>query len=196
MPCRVMFSAWIARMTRRLRQLNTLECRKLFFFRAIHAENITRQGILHASRDLQTMDLAIGELLSPRHLDNSNTPLVQTALTLCKTKVADLRELWDYPEQKPNLTPLEERELRKLESATYANRAYKDYCQCLFRIIEADLAQEFIIMHTLTVADHNLWIWDDPTPIFRITPNTPNTCLLYTSPSPRDRQKSRMPSSA
>ena len=25
---------------------------------------------------------------------------------------------------------------------------------------------------------------------------TPNTCLLYTSPSPRDRQKSRMPSSA
>ena len=26
------------------------------------------------------------------------------------------------------------------------------------------------------------------------TPNTP--CLLYTSPSPRDRQKSRMPSSA
>ena len=27
-------------------------------------------------------------------------------------------------------------------------------------------------------------------------PNIPNTCLLYTSPSPRDRQKSRMPSSA
>ena len=25
---------------------------------------------------------------------------------------------------------------------------------------------------------------------------TNNTCLLYTSPSPRDRQKSRMPSSA
>ena len=27
-------------------------------------------------------------------------------------------------------------------------------------------------------------------------PALPNTCLLYTSPSPRDRQKSRMPSSA
>ena len=26
--------------------------------------------------------------------------------------------------------------------------------------------------------------------------NSTNTCLLYTSPSPRDRQKSRMPSSA
>ena len=28
------------------------------------------------------------------------------------------------------------------------------------------------------------------------SPHSPNTCLLYTSPSPRDRQKSRMPSSA
>ena len=28
------------------------------------------------------------------------------------------------------------------------------------------------------------------------TLNTSNYCLLYTSPSPRDRQKSRMPSSA
>ena len=27
-------------------------------------------------------------------------------------------------------------------------------------------------------------------------PNTPNTCLLYTSPSPRDRTRTRMPSSA
>ena len=27
-------------------------------------------------------------------------------------------------------------------------------------------------------------------------PNTPNTCLLYTSPSPQDRTRSRMPSSA
>ena len=30
----------------------------------------------------------------------------------------------------------------------------------------------------------------------RISMNHPNLCLLYTSPSPRDRQKSRMPSSA
>ena len=29
-----------------------------------------------------------------------------------------------------------------------------------------------------------------------ITSVTVNSCLLYTSPSPRDRQKSRMPSSA
>ena len=30
----------------------------------------------------------------------------------------------------------------------------------------------------------------------RLIVTTPKTCLLYTSPSPRDRQKSRMPSSA
>ena len=29
-----------------------------------------------------------------------------------------------------------------------------------------------------------------------VTGNVTGTCLLYTSPSPRDRQKSRMPSSA
>ena len=29
-----------------------------------------------------------------------------------------------------------------------------------------------------------------------VEPIEPGTCLLYTSPSPRDRQKSRMPSSA
>ena len=34
-------------------------------------------------------------------------------------------------------------------------------------------------------------------PITKTLPNSwYNTCLLYTSPSPRDRQKSRMPSSA
>ena len=32
--------------------------------------------------------------------------------------------------------------------------------------------------------------WDDETPL------TYNPCLLYTSPSPRDRTRSRMPSSA
>ena len=35
------------------------------------------------------------------------------------------------------------------------------------------------------------WCWDAGT-----AASGANTCLLYTSPSPRDRQKSRMPSSA
>ena len=33
-------------------------------------------------------------------------------------------------------------------------------------------------------------------PLCYVASNFRNTCLLYTSPSPRDRQKSRMPSSA
>ena len=34
------------------------------------------------------------------------------------------------------------------------------------------------------------------TKLFYDSPNKNKSCLLYTSPSPRDRQKSRMPSSA
>ena len=37
----------------------------------------------------------------------------------------------------------------------------------------------------------------EPVPRIRVLQSgTPYVCLLYTSPSPRDRQKSRMPSSA
>ena len=45
-------------------------------------------------------------------------------------------------------------------------------------------------------------VWADLKPIYWILEtlswllSTITTCLLYTSPSPRDRQKSRMPSSA
>ena len=46
--------------------------------------------------------------------------------------------------------------------------------------------------------ENNNLIVGEPSESLIVTthPNTPNTCLLYTSPSPRDRQKSRMPSSA
>ena len=41
---------------------------------------------------------------------------------------------------------------------------------------------------------------DDTSPTYKVLEEGANTlskdCLLYTSPSPRDRQKSRMPSSA
>ena len=43
--------------------------------------------------------------------------------------------------------------------------------------------------HDSIVDLHDLYGWTE-------NPNTPNTCLLYTSPSPRDRTRSRMPSSA
>ena len=38
-------------------------------------------------------------------------------------------------------------------------------------------------------------LWDDPEKAQVVTSKL-SRCLLYTSPSPRDRQKSRMPSSA
>ena len=40
------------------------------------------------------------------------------------------------------------------------------------------------------------YVTDDKVYCTYIAPNDPNTCLLYTSPSPRDRTRSRMPSSA
>ena len=45
------------------------------------------------------------------------------------------------------------------------------------------------------VAARTLWAATESVPSFRIS-NSPNACLLYTSPSPRDLSTSRMPSSA
>ena len=47
---------------------------------------------------------------------------------------------------------------------------------------------------------YTIWVWegcDHFMPFISDTDTHPSSgCLLYTSPSPRDRQKSRMPSSA
>ena len=44
---------------------------------------------------------------------------------------------------------------------------------------------------------HSVNLWQDSQAILsHSAPASAITCLLYTSPSPRDRQKSRMPSSA
>ena len=45
----------------------------------------------------------------------------------------------------------------------------------------------------LTARGHTLVPFEDPADVYIVNSCT---CLLYTSPSPRDRQKSRMPSSA
>ena len=49
--------------------------------------------------------------------------------------------------------------------------------------------------HRFIVAEQMRQIGVEPNAIL-LEPMGRNTCLLYTSPSPRDRQKSRMPSSA
>ena len=45
-------------------------------------------------------------------------------------------------------------------------------------------------------AKKGAYIWSNVKPAFEKRYELTKTCLLYTSPSPRDRQKSRMPSSA
>ena len=42
----------------------------------------------------------------------------------------------------------------------------------------------------------SLWSRSRPTNIYKTTESSPDSCLLYTSPSPRDQRGSRMPSSA
>ena len=59
--------------------------------------------------------------------------------------------------------------------------------------ITRQLREPFVESAGLGITDRGLQLLKDPIPK---APNTPNTCLLYTSPSPRDRTRSRMPSSA
>ena len=49
-------------------------------------------------------------------------------------------------------------------------------------------------IHAVSEGDHELW--DGAASFTQSQTLRHQTCLLYTSPSPRDRQKSRMPSSA
>ena len=49
--------------------------------------------------------------------------------------------------------------------------------------------------HIHEIAEENFFTYDSPR-IWLVLRTKGISCLLYTSPSPRDRQKSRMPSSA
>ena len=72
-------------------------------------------------------------------------------------------------------------EIKSFASDPYALKERTDYAfNALRDITNKDLIQEF---NDITGKN------------FFKTPS-PNTCLLYTSPSPRDRTRSRMPSSA
>ena len=53
-----------------------------------------------------------------------------------------------------------------------------------------EIAPDRIYVHSLDDDDDNPEVTDNSWQVH------PRICLLYTSPSPRDRQKSRMPSSA
>ena len=58
-------------------------------------------------------------------------------------------------------------------------------------VVFKDLSCDYSFLTKSTVETKDTVVWDDGNeyPLY-------NICLLYTSPSPRDRQKYRMPSSA
>ena len=69
----------------------------------------------------------------------------------------------------------------------------------LNKIIAAVLLVALIIIGIGKLSDAIFYVEKPKTPGYIVEVEqavTASTCLLYTSPSPRDRQKSRMPSSA
>ena len=53
-----------------------------------------------------------------------------------------------------------------------------------------------VCQKSIKTAEENQELFDFLMEVFIFLDKTKNTCLLYTSPSPRDRTRSRMPSSA
>ena len=73
-------------------------------------------------------------------------------------------------------------------------RVFRDLRDCLNTFDE--WAEGFLSASALEV-DQVFKVGEEVALVAPASSKTPsNTCLLYTSPSPRDRQKSRMPSSA
>ena len=66
----------------------------------------------------------------------------------------------------------------RLDTPNKATKGFRAYCAVVITIA------------LITVLSAAAFAADDPIAVVN------NLCLLYTSPSPRDRQKSRMPSSA
>ena len=61
-------------------------------------------------------------------------------------------------------------------------------------ITQAPTGTTMLLRALARYPDRPAFVWDDGRLTYRATLDL--ICLLYTSPSPRDRQKSRMPSSA
>ena len=81
-------------------------------------------------------------------------------------------------------------------SPTIHNAAYRELqLECTYiayRVAKGDLATGIESLKKIKISGFNVTI---PHKIEMMN-YLDNVCLLYTSPSPRDRQKSRMPSSA
>ena len=66
----------------------------------------------------------------------------------------------------------------------------KDFNSISFQIKRSFWGKDIIPYAAL---GYNHWFSNDDKPVYE---SVPNFCLLYTSPSPRDKRQSRMPSSA
>ena len=65
-----------------------------------------------------------------------------------------------------------------------APNAERQHCEALVELIEEAIARRERKLH------------EEEPPLLPTTSALTSTCLLYTSPSPRDKRQSRMPSSA
>ena len=82
----------------------------------------------------------------------------------------------------------------RFSKATIAYRSFLDWNDFLSFKIETLLTEKLKVSGTAWYDAHNsdVTLWSVNLSYFKQS----SICLLYTSPSPRDRQKSRMPSSA
>ena len=98
----------------------------------------------------------------------------------CEREINSLMEMLKVQYSAPSEVRVNDR-LEKLEKHTHKLSNITDYLLTAKYAKAQDHAEE--------VAEFFATLDEAATAIFRV-------CLLYTSPSPRDRQKSRMPSSA
>ena len=69
------------------------------------------------------------------------------------------------------------------------------WCMAFVYWCANEASKQLSVYNTLQRTGGVLAMWNAK-PLLRVKTPQPGDCLLYTSPSPRDRQKSRMPSSA
>ena len=144
------------RTTRRGRHLSNLERRQMFLLAAINSNRLLPQHVKEARQMLKIVESGISSLLDPRNLDNDNISDTLSSLNQLKTDVGELRQKWNYCVEKAKLTPIERRFIERLCNATQATRAKDYFCRILFRLLEADLQQQFVFMHTLTIANAHI----------------------------------------
>ena len=99
----------------------------------------------------------------------------------------------------PNVPVLDETLQNLVDDALAPTRVTAD-CNCMpqcgCRAKVGMTTQKFLFHGDVLIVQLQWLNYDVPDEILEFNTNANHTCLLYTSPSPRDRTRSRMPSSA